>query len=147
MLPKSTRGNSVNVQLTLRYGDEQSLANKPGLSSLTAAMLERGTKTRSYQQIRDELDKLKARAYVYGTDQSANVVIETSQENLPAVMKVVGDYLKNPTFPEAEFNKLRDERPGRAGVAEAGARGHCLQRERAAAEPLPQRPPALRNDV
>ena len=110
VLPKSTRGNSVNVQLTLRYGDEQSLMNKPGLSSLTAAMLERGTKTRSYQQIRDELDKLKARAYVYGGDQSANVVIETSQENLPAVMKVVDDYLKNPTFPEAEFNKLRDER-------------------------------------
>ncbi|MBW3126927.1 M16 family metallopeptidase [Hymenobacter profundi] len=110
VLPKSTRGNSVNVQLTLRYGDEKSLANKPGLASLTASMLERGTKTRSYQQIRDELDKLKARAYVYGGSQSAGVVVEASKENLPAVMKIVTDYLKNPTFPEAEFNKLKQER-------------------------------------
>ncbi|WP_324670691.1 pitrilysin family protein [Hymenobacter sp. GOD-10R] len=109
-LAKSTRGNSVNVQLTLRYGDEKSLTNKPVVASMTASMLERGTKTRSYQQIRDELDKLKSRAYVYGGTQTASVTVETAKENLPAVMKVVTDYLKNPSFPEAEFNKLREER-------------------------------------
>jgi len=109
-LAKTTRGNSVNVQLTLRYGDEKSLANKPEVASMTAAMLERGSKTRSYQQIKDELDKLKSRAYVYGGTQMAGVSVETAKENLPAVMKIVTDYLKNPTFPEAEFNKLKEER-------------------------------------
>ncbi|QHV94890.1 M16 family metallopeptidase [Spirosoma endbachense] len=110
LLPKSTRGNSVNMQIQLRMGDETSLANKMTAAGFTASMLERGTKTRSYQQIKDELDKLKTRAYVYSSGQSAIVSIETSKENLPAVMKIVTDYLRNPTFPEAEFNKLKEER-------------------------------------
>ena len=110
LLPKSTRGNSVNAQLTLRFGDEKSLMNKSTAASFAASMLERGTKTRSYQQIKDELDKLKARVFTFGGGQSASVVIETSKENLPAVLKIVTDYLKNPTFPETEFEKLKQER-------------------------------------
>ncbi|MFD1139981.1 M16 family metallopeptidase [Larkinella insperata] len=109
LLPKSTRGNSVNAQIQLRYGDAKSLTNKATVASLTASMLERGTKTRSYQQIKDELDKLKARVYVYGYGQSASVQIETSKDNLPAVMRVVTDYLKNPVFPQDELDKLKQE--------------------------------------
>ncbi|WP_266366815.1 M16 family metallopeptidase [Tellurirhabdus rosea] len=110
LLPKSTRGNSVNAQLTLRFGDDKTLMNRATAASFTAAMLERGTKTRTYQQIRDEFDKLKARVYTYGGGQTAGVSVETSKDNLPAVMKIVTDYLKNPTFPEAEFEKLKQER-------------------------------------
>jgi zinc protease len=110
LLPKSTRGNSVRVNMLLRYGDEAGLMNKSVVGDFTASMLERGTKTRSYQQIKDELDKLKARAYVYAGGQSANIGIEATKENLPAVMAVVMDYLRNPTFSETEFEKLRQER-------------------------------------
>lgn len=110
LLPKSTRGSTVNAKIRLRYGDERSLTDKMVIASLTASMLERGTKTRSYQQIRDELDKLKAKVYVYPGGQELNVMIETSKDNLPAVMKVVTDYLRNPTFPESEFTKLKEER-------------------------------------
>lgn len=110
LLPKSTRGNSVNVQIRLRYGDEKSLKNRDMAASFTHSMLERGSKTRSYQQIKDELDKLKARANVYGYGQSAMIGIETEKDKLPAVMAVVMDYVKNPTFPQAEFDKLKQER-------------------------------------
>jgi zinc protease len=110
LLPKSTRGNSVNVQIQLRMGDETSLKDKMMVASMTASMLERGSKTRSYQQIKDELDKLKTRAYAYPNGQSTVVSIETAKENLPAVLKIVMDCLRNPAFPEAEFNKLKEER-------------------------------------
>ncbi|GAB4040444.1 M16 family metallopeptidase [Spirosoma gilvum] len=110
LLPKSTRGNSVQMNIQLRMGDEVSLMNKMTAASFTASMLERGTKTRTYQQIKDELDKLKARAYVYSNGQGAFVGIETSKENLPAVLKIVNDCLRNPSFPESEFNKLKEER-------------------------------------
>ncbi|MBC3784532.1 M16 family metallopeptidase [Spirosoma utsteinense] len=110
LLPKSTRGNSVNMQIQLRMGNETSLMNKMTTAGFTASMLERGTKTRSYQQLKDELDKLKARAYVYQNGQSAIVGIETAKENLAAVLKIVTDCLRNPIFPEAEFNKLKEER-------------------------------------
>ncbi|AQG78712.1 M16 family metallopeptidase [Spirosoma montaniterrae] len=109
-LSKSTRGNSVNATIRLRLGDEKSLTNKMTVASMAASMIERGTKTRSYQQIRDEFDKLKAKVYAYPSGQELNVQIETTKENLPAVLKVVTDYLRNPTFPESEFTKLKEER-------------------------------------
>ena len=110
LLPKSTRGNSVAMQIQLRMGAEASLSGKMTAAGFTASMLERGTKTRTYQQIKDDLDKLKARAYVYPNGQSTVVGLETSKENLPAVLKIVTDYLRNPSFPETEFNKLKEER-------------------------------------
>ena len=110
LLPKQTRGNAVNLQLKLRYGDEASLTNKPALAGLTASMLERGTKTRSYAQIRDAFDKAKAQVRIYGSGQSTNVSVQTAKENLPAVLAVVMDCLRNPTFPADEFEKLKQER-------------------------------------
>lgn len=110
LLAKQTRGNSVNMNMKLRYGDEASLTGKAVLVSLTAAMLERGTKTRSYSQIRDAFDKAKAQVRLYGGGQSTNVSIQTDKQNLPAVLAVVLDCLRNPTFPAAEFGKLKQER-------------------------------------
>ncbi len=110
LLAKQTRGNSVNLEMKLRYGDEASLTNKPALASLTAAMLERGTKTRSYSQIRDAFDKAKAQVRIYGGGQSTSVTIQTAKENLPTVLAVVLDCLRNPTFPTSEFEKLKQER-------------------------------------
>ncbi|WP_201979938.1 M16 family metallopeptidase [Hymenobacter rubidus] len=110
LLAKQTRGNAVNLSLRLRLGDEASLSNKPALASLTAAMLERGTKTRTYAQIRDAFDKAKAQVRIYGDGQTANVSVQTAKANLPTVLAVVMDCLRNPTFPAAEFEKLKQER-------------------------------------
>jgi zinc protease len=110
LLPKSTKGNEVNARLTLRYGDEKSLMNKGVISSMTAAMLDKGTTNRTRQQIRDELDKLKAQVTVSGGANQANVSIKTDKANLPAVIRLVGDILKNPVFDAGELDKLRQER-------------------------------------
>jgi zinc protease len=109
MLPKTTRGNEVNARLTLRYGDQKSLMNKSAISALTAAMLDKGTTTRSRQQIKDELDKLKAQVDVFGGGNQVNAVIKTTKENLPAVVRLLTDMLKNPVFDAGEFEKLKQE--------------------------------------
>lgn len=109
LLPKSTRGNEVNVRMTMRYGDLKSLANKGTISSFTGSMLNKGTATRTRQQIQDELDKLKAQVGVFGGGNQANITIKTTKENLPAVMRLVGDMLKNPSFDANEFEKLKQE--------------------------------------
>ncbi|GAB3760653.1 M16 family metallopeptidase [Spirosoma pomorum] len=109
LLPKSTRGNEVNARLTLRYGDEKSLMNKAAISSLTASMLDKGTTTRSRQQIKDELDKLKAQVNVFGGGNQVNAMIKTTKENLPEVIRIVSDMLKNPAFNANEFEKLKQE--------------------------------------
>lgn len=109
LLPKSTRGNEVNARLTVRYGDIRSLENKAVVSSFAASLLNKGTTSRNRQQIQDELDKLKAQVSVSGGGNQANVSIKTTKENLPAVLRLVGDMLKNPLFDANEFEKLKQE--------------------------------------
>lgn len=109
LLPKQTRGNVVAARMTLRLGDEKSLMNKATIASLTASMLDKGTKTKSRQQIKDEFDRLKARVNFFGGGNQAGVTIETTKENLPAVMKLVAEVLKEPAFDASEFEKLKQE--------------------------------------
>ncbi|WP_426493380.1 M16 family metallopeptidase [Hymenobacter sp. 102] len=109
-LNKQNRANAVNATLQLRYGTQQALQNKALLASLTASMLERGTKTRSYAQIKDAFDKAKAQVYFYGGGQTTTMGVQTDKEHLPAVLDVAFDCLRNPTFPAQEFEKLKQER-------------------------------------
>jgi len=109
LLPKLTRGNVVSAQLTLRFGDEQSLQNKGAIPGFTAAMLDKGTTNRTRQQIKDELDRLNARVGIGGSTNQVTVSIETIRKNLPEVIKIVSDILKNPVFDANELEKLRLE--------------------------------------
>lgn len=109
LLTKKTRGNSVVANLTLRIGDAASLKNKATIARFTASMLNKGSKTKSRQAIQDELDKLKARMSVFGGGNSVSVSLETERENLPALLALVGEVLKTPTFPAEEFEKLKQE--------------------------------------
>jgi zinc protease len=109
LLPKKTRGGKVVAQMTFRFGDEKSLMNRSTAATLAAQMLMRGTAKHTRQQIQDELDRLKARAFVGGGAQSAGFSIETTRENLPAVMRLVAEVLREPSFPESEFDQLKRE--------------------------------------
>lgn len=109
LLSKKTRGNVVAARITLRYGDEKSLMNKATIAGLTGSMLDKGTKTKTRQQLKDEFDKLKARVSFFGSGNQAGANIETTKENMPAVLKLVADVLKNPVFDANEFDKLKQE--------------------------------------
>jgi zinc protease len=110
LLQKQNRGNAVNAEIKLRYGSEATLANKPMVASFTAAMLDRGTKTRTYAQIKDAFDKAKAQVYFGGGGQTASVGLKTDKEHLNSVLDIALDCLRNPTFPADEFEKLKQER-------------------------------------
>ena len=101
-LTKKTKGNVVSASITLRFGDENSLQNRGATPDFVGGLLERGTTKMSRQQIKDEFDRLKARVSIYGGASSANANIETTRENLPAVIKLVAEVFKNPIFPEKE---------------------------------------------
>ncbi|HWW74807.1 MAG TPA: insulinase family protein, partial [Pyrinomonadaceae bacterium] len=110
LLPKKTRGEKVVAQMTLRFGDEKSLMNRSAAAALAGQMLMRGTTKHTRQQIQDELDRLKARVFVGGGPTSAFVnVVETTRENLPAVLRLVAEILREPAFPAAEFDLLKSE--------------------------------------
>lgn len=109
LLSKKTRGNIVVAAITFRFGDEQSLMNRATAAELAGQMLMRGTAKHTRQQIQDEFDKLKARVGVFGGATSAGVSIETTRENFPAVLRLVAEILREPSFPAAEFEQLKQE--------------------------------------
>jgi zinc protease len=109
LLSKTTRGGTVVASMTLRFGDEKALAGKATSSDIAADMLLRGTTKHTRQQLKDEFDRLKARVSVSGRPNQANVSIETVRENLPEVLKLVAEVLREPSFPAKEFEELRQE--------------------------------------
>ena len=109
MLPKKTRGEAVEVRLTLRFGDEKSLTNQGTAAEFAASMLDKGTATKTRQQIKDEFDRLKANVFISGSNQIAFASITTTRPNLPEVLKLVAEVFTTPSFPADEFEKLKNE--------------------------------------
>ncbi len=107
LLPKKTRGGKVVAQMTLRYGDEKSLMNRVTAAQMAGSMLMRGTAKHTRLQIQDELDRLKARLNISGGPTQAQVVMETTRENLPAVLRLAAEILREPAFPADEFDQLK----------------------------------------
>jgi zinc protease len=109
MLPKRTRGESVNLQLVLRLGSEASLKDKDVAGSLAADMLMRGTTKHSRQQIQDELDRLKAEVSLGGDAEGVRALVTTTRPNLPAVLDLLAEIVKVPALDPEEFSRLVTE--------------------------------------
>ena len=103
MLPKKTRGGTVIASMGLRWGDESSKQNRATACGIASAMLMRGTQKHSREALRDAFDKIRAQVGVGGEGAS----IETVRASLPEALKLVAEVLRQPSFPEKEFEQLR----------------------------------------
>jgi zinc protease len=110
VMPKRTRGATVNANIALRFGDEKSLVDQEIAADMAADMLDRGAAGMSRQDVHDALDKLKARVN-FGAPAASlvNVNIETTKENFPKVLDLVAKMLRQPTFAPSELDQLRNE--------------------------------------
>lgn len=109
IVPKKTRGEVVVSQLVLRFGDENSLKGRGTAGQFAARMIDKGTKSKTRQDIQDAFDKLKARVSFSGGASSLNVNIETTRQNFPEVLKLVSEILHEAAFPAEELEKLKQE--------------------------------------
>jgi zinc protease len=121
LLRRKTRGAMAHLALTLRYGNEESLRGHTSAGAMLADLMARGTKKHTRQQLQDELDKLKARlsAGIGGAGSFAALLlgggiagqltfsIECPRDNLPAVLGLLGEILREPAFPPEEFDVLK----------------------------------------
>ncbi len=117
MFPKRTRGGTVAAQINIRFGDEKSLFGKSAAGSMAGALLMRGTTAKNRQQIQDETDRLKAQINVSGSVDSASANIRTLDANLADTLRFARELLREPSFPAAEFEEVRQQR---IAGAEAG---------------------------
>jgi zinc protease len=109
LLPKKTRGESVSATLTLRFGSEETLRGRSAAGEFTASMLDKGTRQKTRQQIKDTLDRLKARVGVSGGASSVTASVETDRAHLIEVLGLVREILREPSFPADEFERLKQE--------------------------------------
>lgn len=105
LLEKPTKGDKITANITLRFGDENSLTSKSETGALLAKMLIAGTTTRTREQIADELDRLKTNIRFGGGPGTLSISLSTDKANLPAALALLEDMLKNPRFDNAEFEK------------------------------------------
>ncbi len=120
LLPKKSRGSAVQMRLTLRFGDAENLKGFVEAGRTLPELMTRGTKSMTRQQIEDALDKNFARlgggmggrmmrlAAGAGAG-SVTFALETKRANLPAVLEILRQILREPTLPQDEFEVLKRE--------------------------------------
>ena len=114
LLAKKNRGQTVTVQITLRYGNLDTLEGQTTAASLLPSLMLRGTSELDRQKLQDELDKYKARLSASGGLGVASFTLQTKRETLPDALKIVRQVLRSPTLPNTELEVLK-----RAGLARA----------------------------
>lgn len=101
LLTKQTRGQTVNVSMAFRFGDERSLQGQALVGALSDAMLARGTSRFTRQQIADERTRLKIQG---GLQQ-----FQTERAQLADALRLTAHVLREASFPQAEFELLQRE--------------------------------------
>lgn len=107
VLPKGTRGQAVRAVLTLRFGDESSLAGLGEVPEFTAALLDKGTATLTREQVQDRLDQLKTEMAFRASPGRVDVSISSRREHLTAALLLAGELLRRPAFPADAFDEVR----------------------------------------
>jgi len=102
---------SVVVQGSLRTGSiyEDDPA-KAGLASMTISSLMRGTSARDFDTVYATLEDIGADLDLSSSNHVTAFGGKSLAEDLPVVIDVLNDVLRNPIFPEEQVERLRGER-------------------------------------
>ncbi len=100
----------VSFGLLLRAGSTTDPAKQPGLADMTASMLAEGTSARSSRQIAEEMEMLGAGLGCEAGRESVTLAAETLESNWERSLEIMSDVARNPTFPDEELDRVRDQR-------------------------------------
>jgi zinc protease len=127
MLPKQTEASKVDATIELRFGDATSLAGKNAAAQIAGSLLNAGTRTKTREQLSDEMRKLNATIQVSGGGgggagggrgggrgggaaggaiNTATATITAPVGNFVAALRLAVEMLKEPAYPPAEFDRL-----------------------------------------
>lgn len=100
----------ADLTLVVRSGYESDPRQHEGLGSLTSALLDEGTTTRTALQIADQQAFLGVRLSTGAGWDMSTVSLHTPTAQLDSALALFADVVLNPTFPSAELDRLRLER-------------------------------------
>lgn len=138
LLSKKTRGQTVHLQVVLRYGNLENLKGLTTACELLPELMTRGTQKLSRQEIEDELDRQFATLHARGEAGKAIFTIETKHDNLPAVLELLRQILREPALAEDEFEILQRETLAQLEEQLTDPRSLALVRLRRTVSPYPK---------
>jgi len=126
MLPKQTEAGRVEATIELRFGNATTLAGKSEAAQIAGSLLNAGTKTKTREQLADEMRKLNASIQVNGGGgggggrggrggrgggggggvNTATATITVPAANFVPALRLAVEMLKDPAYPQAEFDRL-----------------------------------------
>jgi len=110
ILAEDARFPLVTTRLAFLAGNKRDPQDLPGLAASVAAMLEQGTKTRSYQQIAEELDDMGAVLNAVAGADGITVDGSVLSENSGKLLALISDLARNATFPDSELALQKQNR-------------------------------------
>jgi predicted Zn-dependent peptidase len=108
LLLEEHRSPTIQVQISVPASSLNDPEGVP-LSSATTALMRLGTKTRDSKAIAETLAQLGASINFGIGDRYAIASFTTLSENLDTVMDLMSDLLFNPTFPQDEVDKWKNQ--------------------------------------
>lgn len=110
---KENRGDVVTLNFAIRTGSVDDFMNKGMIPSFTASMLNKGTTSKSRQEIEDELSRLKSSIFFSGRGGNTYAYVTSTKKDLMGTLELMADIIKNPVFDAAELDKLKTQRLAR----------------------------------
>ena len=89
LMPKKTRGETVSMMLTLRFGTADTLKDKVGAVELMGMLMSRGTDKLDYTELQDELTRLRAELSIQ-FDHRIAANASQNEKRIPARSHFVG---------------------------------------------------------
>lgn len=127
MIPKKNRGETVNLTLTMHFGNESSLKDERMAAGMLGELMMAGTKRLDRQALQQEFEKLGIRIGGGGGGGRGrgprggrgggggglgqlSFSIEAKRESLVPAIQLLGEILRQPAMPQDEFEQSKVRR-------------------------------------
>ena len=109
IVTRQTAIPKVSITLTVLSGYSSDPADLTGLASLTADLIQEGTKTKSSRQIRREAFGMGGSLTAAASQDYTSISVRGLSEFAPRLLDLVADVAMNPTIPDEEVAILKQQ--------------------------------------
>ncbi|HVL74493.1 MAG TPA: pitrilysin family protein [Noviherbaspirillum sp.] len=107
LLPRATRGERVSGTLRLHWGNLEDLTGRRQDAMFLAQMMLKGTTSMTRLELSNRLSDLDSSLTVGGGISGLSFNFNAPRENLDALIDLLADVVRNPVFPQSEFEQAR----------------------------------------
>ncbi len=100
---------AVSLRLIIRSGAAQDPAKKPGVATLTAALLDQGTTTKNAEQIAQAIDSIGGLMGTGASSDLTSIQASVMKDSLALGLDLVADLARNPKFAPEEIERQRQQ--------------------------------------